>query len=252
MKQKELTAEEQVDFEIDFVLNKLVKSAKYCAGKSKVEYSIYSPPDLSKEGMPYPIDELKILEMLANKSVVQIIEPDIEDPQTIKTELSNGMHKVICLVYLKIMDLFTDYKDKHKIQIAHIEARRLGPDTSTMFNFEDSRFTLKLPTGSVATIDFHVRKGETTNTGFLMAAFVEHLKTKGTLNGDHINVTVSKKHIKEYVEQRLASITITDDWLKSTRGNLIKKIPEAYKDVINVGNFDRKLQGYTFSLKLPV
>ena len=38
--------------------------------------------------------------------------------------------------------------------------------------------------------------------------------------------------------------------MKNTKGNLIKKIPLDYKNLIRIGNYSSKYKGYVFALKL--
>lgn len=249
---KNLTADEQVDLEIEFVINKIIKSARYCSGQVKIEYRIYSPPDLVGEGMPFPIEEFKILELLKREGVIKQLNPDDGEVETTIVDLSSGLRKIICFVYLEKLAKFTEYIKTHMIKIYQIRAKQLGPDIYSHFNFIDAQFTLKLPDNSIASIDFHPKESESTAPQLLMGALVSYLKLYGARAGNRVESIVNIDYIKDYVRRHDNTVVVDSYWLKNTKGNLLKKIPGAYKSIILISNFDNKAQGYKISLPLPV
>ncbi len=147
--------------------------------------------------------------------------------------------------YLKLLD---EEKLK-KFQ----EALNIGEYKRFPVGFDDLTFWIKLPSGKTYTINFYPREGETHNQYWLLKALVDALKTKGKPRDDWLEVYVSKEYIKHYIESDSSAITgVTDTWIKHTKSNLKKKIPQEWeeKDLIKFGNYDRKEKGYPFGLRV--
>lgn len=127
-----LTPDERVDLEIFFVLQKIKKYNRYRTGKDNIAYHIYSPPDLSAEGMHFPVEELKIIDLLVNNKVIERKDPEggIEEAEV---SLSNGLRVITAIIYLEFLPEFEKtyqtYQDKSKeimAKISGLEEERKG------------------------------------------------------------------------------------------------------------------------------
>lgn len=136
-----------------------------------------------------------------------------------------------------------------------IKESPLQEDTSSCFWFDDKTFKLKRGDQSVASINFYPHKGETSDTYYLMYALVSELRVLGirTSRGGGVWLTadIPRNKIIERIEKE-QKIRINPERLKSTRGNLIKKIPEDYKRLIDIGYFKRSTEIYPIAIKLPL
>jgi hypothetical protein len=252
MKINELPVGEKVDLEIEYVLNEIIKSKIYCKGKSKVEYRIYAPPNRTKDDAPLSIEEFKILELLVREGVIRIVAPEEGELEVAEVAVSKGLGKVITVVYLVTTKIFNQYCEAHAGKVAKIRAKLLEPDLRSHFDFLDARFILKLLGGFSATIDFHPKKGESTGPQLFMEALVAYLKLHGRREGGRLKATVPRIYIRRHVQTRDKKLAAGDRWLSSTRSNLLKKIPRDYKELIQLAEYDKELQGYPFSLPLPI
>jgi len=121
------------------------------------------------------------------------------------------------------------------------------------FELENKTFRLKRIDNTDAVVDFEPKKGETLNTYYLMRAYVSGIKRKYTKKAGWIKTAITRKDIYGYIQKHWLRIDTSGDWLKNTKGNLIKKIPEKYKhNLIRIGYFNSRLQTYPFALKLPI
>lgn len=143
------------------------------------------------------------------------------------------------IFYLQIVDYKKFYRFKGE------------NDISSYFGFDEYTFRLKRVDNSYAVINFYPQKNYGYNTFHLMSCLVKELKLNYKRNGNLIEALIDRSRIVEYIQKQLPNKIITTEWIKSTRGNLIKKIPMQYATLIKVGNYDRKLKGYSFSILLP-
>ncbi len=152
------------------------------------------------------------------------------------------------IFYLQIVD----YKKFYRFERKFIDNGE--NDISSYFSFDDMTFKLKTINNNVAAINFHPTREGTTNPFCLMKAFVEYIKEHYKRNGSYLETVVPKQYIFEYIEEKFPNIVKDDQeqWLKTTKGNLIKKIPKEYLSLIKLKDFDSKNKGYPFSLKLPI
>ena len=99
------------------MLNKIKKYSFYSKEKEDVEYHIYSPPDPRAENMPFPVEELKILNKLVEWNAIKIKEPK-NRIETVEIGLSNAMHKLIVIPYIEILEpkfsnIYNEYQNKN-------------------------------------------------------------------------------------------------------------------------------------------
>jgi hypothetical protein len=127
-----------------------------------------------------------------------------------------------------------------------------GFDPSSLFGFDDMTFKLKRVDNTDAVINFYPKKGEGTKPYYLMHALVAELKKEGKRNGEWIETLVKRERIIDLIKKQCPNENNVDsNWIKNTKGNLIKKIPQEYEGLIKIGDFNHKLKGYPFSLKIP-
>jgi hypothetical protein len=113
-------------------------------------------------------------------------------------------------------------------------------------------FKLKRVDNTDAVINFYPKKGEGTKPYYLMHALVAELKKEGKRNGEWIETLVKRERIIDLIKKQCPNENNVDsNWIKNTKGNLIKKIPQEYEGLIKIGDFNHKLKGYPFSLKIP-
>ena len=126
-------------------------------------------------------------------------------------------------------------------------------DINSYFTFEDMTFKLKTIDGNIAVIDFHPKEGyKTTDPFCLMKALVEYLITHGKRDGNFLRADVPRSHILDYIGKHFTVDVNREKWLGSTKNNLKNKIPIAYRELIEIGDFNKKTNTYQFSLKLPI
>jgi hypothetical protein len=106
--------------------------------------------------------------------------------------------------------------------------------------------------GKDLVIDFNPKEGETTNSFCLMKALVEYIKEVGELNNGWLSVIVPPEEIKKYMSLNYPKINIGVDWLKNSKGNLLKKLTTIDKKLIIIKDYDNQRKGYPFSIKLPL
>lgn len=248
-----LTPDEKVDLEIFFVLQKIKKYNRYRVYGESIDYRIYSPPDLLQEGMPFPIEELKVINLLVKEDVILKKDPEKEDKIGIIEEtLSNGLRKVTIILYLEFLPKFDVFYKTYQDKSKNVMAKLSGDDVKTYFGFEDKTFQLRRADNSVATINFYPRNREITNPYCLLFTLVYLLKKGGNRNNLYFEVIANRGDIINVIKSKF-KINITPAWIKSTKGNLVKKIPKEYieSDLIRIRDYDGRQKGFPFALKLP-
>ena len=125
-------------------------------------------------------------------------------------------------------------------------------DFNSYFSFEDMTFKLKTIENNIAAISYQPKKGDTTDPYCLMKALVEYIKVHGQRDGNFVRVDVPKSYIVDYISKHFTVDINREKWLGSTKNNLKNKIPMAYRELIEIGDFNKKTNTYHFSLKLPI
>lgn len=149
------------------------------------------------------------------------------------------------IFYLQLLDEKKFYRFKDKFLGYNRE------EIESYFGFDEMTFKLKRVDNTYAVINFYPQKNYGYNTFHLMSFLVKELKRSYKRNGNLIEALIDRSKIIEYIQKQLPNETITTEWIRSTRGNLIKKIPIEFATLIKVGNYDRQLKGYSFSILLP-
>ena len=122
------------------------------------------------------------------------------------------------------------------------------------FFIENHTFHLLQNDGLYGSIDFHPTKNSNnTDPYILMEAFISALKEDGSKEGDWIEISVSRERLTQKILQIHSEYKgeLTEIWYKSTKGNLIKKIPENLVSLVDFQDFDTKTNTYKLRLKLP-
>jgi len=161
---------------------------------------------------------------------------------------------------LKKAECFKDFAIGRDISITQVNLGRLKKytfnrkdDISSYFGFEEHVFRLKRINNSYAVINFYPHKNQESNTYHFMSFLVEQLETSHELDNNCIASIVIKQTIAiEYLKEKLPSSKITLDWLRSTKANLLRKIPNEYKSLIMISDYNSSIEGYKFSLRLPL
>lgn len=119
------------------------------------------------------------------------------------------------------------------------------------FYFDDKTFKLKSADGSIKSINLATTKIRGTDTYFLLLALTSILKITGRREqGLWLVAEISMSDITKWLKKEL-NIDKGSNWIKNTKSNLIKVIPNEYVDsYIKISNFDRKKGCYKFELKM--
>jgi len=125
-----MTPEEKFNQEVWFVLNKIKKHSFYSGKDGVVKYWIKSPPNLKVEGMPFPVEEMAVVNKLQDWGAIKIISPDdIAEVGSSEEALSKGENVFIVIQYLKINkpkfdEIYTKFQnaiDKNASEFLEVE-----------------------------------------------------------------------------------------------------------------------------------
>lgn len=150
--------------------------------------------------------------------------------------------KIQSLPHQKLWDEVSDYL-KHFIKI----------DYKDLFGFEGTKFWLKRIAAENLVISFHPKKGGTTDPLCLLHAFIDYIKKYGKYNNGMISAIVPRSDTVDYLKSNYPNIAppVWEDWIKSTKHNLLQKMTDEDKKFIIIEDYDEKT-GYPISIKLPL
>jgi len=118
------------------------------------------------------------------------------------------------------------------------------------FKWSDYTLEVNISTGGIKAISFDSNKG--LGMCYLMDAFIRCLRLCGKRENGWLEVYADRDFLRKHIEKFFNKKGIDDNWIKNTKGNLVKKIPDDWKGrLINIGDFDRRKGGYYFALKIP-
>lgn len=196
-------------------------------------------------------DVLRLLLKLDTYQVIALYKtevPDFEGMPSYDTETGERIYENI----LSFSDDVTLNKGKFDYLYKTLEKKQAVGRLEKSFWFDELTFNLRRVDGSSAVINFYPRKGETTDPYCLLYVLIEVLKKDYRRSDNRLEVIVSQETIRNQLKKSFPKIgEVDNDWIKGTKGNLIKKIPEEFKNLIKVENFNRKFGGYPFSIEVP-
>jgi len=247
IKRRDLSQQDRINLEYWLVLQKINREYLYRNKNTHIRYrfsreKIYDQDEL--------VDEFKIVKLLSDQKVVEI-EDNSKNHSEIDTLIVKAENKFTVEFALQIIpEKFFATFAKYQKKVSNIKGLFDSEDYTRYFGFDEKTFWLRRSDNSRVLIPFYPKLGETTGPYCLMFAFVELLRTNGDRNGSYLRVVVDKDEIINLIDRKF-KMNIGSGWLKSTKGNLIKKIPQDFGDFIKFDDYDRKQQGYPFTLKLP-
>lgn len=223
-------------------LNKLIK--KYPQNNIPIVYTTEILPNNNN----YSFEVSKQLFSISSFSL-----EDFGHLNLIDTILSLQKDKIIIVKSFSIIDL----SDEHltiKIIVDYIEILN---DKNTYsidkkFWFEGKTFFLRMTDDTLKSINLSITKKQGTNPYILMFGLVELLKKNGYIENHWFKVKITKQDLRNEIIKHTKNIqTIDDNWLKYTKSNLKKNIPEDIDDYIKISDFQRKKKHYIFEIKMP-
>jgi len=246
----DMTIQEKFDIEVWFVLQKIKRLSMYRASRDDIEYRIYSPPNLLEEGMPFPIEEYKVIRWLEKeKKAIKINDPSgrVEDAEE---TLYRAKRVTIVFLYLETAQNFKKIDKEYEEKYQATQFRLKREDFSAHYGFDDKVFWLKRVGNSLAVINFSKKNEEGTETYYLMRMLVTELKKSASRTGEWVEIMVARKTILDILDKDIQGKDIDARWLSTTVGNLKKEIPSEYESIYKI-EFDSKNNGYRFALKIP-
>jgi len=199
--------------------------------------------DITRENEVGLLRENQVIKFLKDKSVITEIDKPISAEVG---ERLTPKYRAYEIHKFQISDNFDEvYRE-------YTNLLEKGLDPSSLFGFDNMTFRLKRIDSTDAVINFYPKKGEGTKLYYLMRVLVAELKKEGKRNGEWIEAFVKQERIIDLIKKQCPNENNVDsNWIKNTKGNLIKKIPQEYEYLIKIGGFNQKLEGYSFSLKIP-
>lgn len=243
-----ITAEDEFKYAVWHILNKIKKKVLPYPNKKVINYMM--DIDVKHQAKFLFGLERDAIQFLKNERVIK--EANEADVVEIGKR-GTSEYKVYELYHFKILNKFDEFYKRYKEKYQQIMSKLKGEDISSYFGFDRMTFKLKRVDNTYAVINFYPQEGEGSSPFYLFSAFVKILKNKGGRNGSWLEAIITKKEITETLKElNCPNIDdVNENWLKNTKGNLIKKIPKEYKKIIKIDYYDRKLGGYPFALKLP-
>lgn len=212
--------------------------------------SYYIQPDIYKDAYGKPILYKPFTNLyLAEKEMAQdkISWKDIKRNVDICFGLIDSVNrtfaagKTSALPNKELWDEVSTYL-KHFIKIDHKD----------FFGFEGTKFWLKRIAAQNLVISFHPKKGGTTDPLCLLHAFIDYINKYGKYNNGMISAIVPRPDTVDYIKANYPNIAppVWEDWIKSTKHNLLQKMTDEDKKFIIIEDHDGK-KGYPISIKLP-
>lgn len=100
----------------------------------------------------------------------------------------------------------------------------------------------------VFAVNFYSKRGAD-GVSNLFEVFYEALKEKGILQNGYMEVRLTVAELLERLASKIRR-QVTMNWIKNTRSNLVNhKLPSQWSDLIQISEFDRSFNGYTFRIK---
>lgn len=132
-----MTPKEAFEQEMWFVLRKIMKYSLYKTHDKDLDYWVYSPPNLSAEGMPFPVQEIKIIDKLEELGAIEQIYPKdcLETIDFPNNGLLNALNVSIQVIFLKILqpkfgEIYHEYELKSPLE------KNIIPDNSGKIQLE--------------------------------------------------------------------------------------------------------------------
>lgn len=119
------------------------------------------------------------------------------------------------------------------------------------FWIEEKTLYIGIRGGIPKSINLSTTKKQGADPYYLMLGLVELLKKKGICEESWLRANITQEQIKKEVQSHLEHKTIDDNWLKNTKANLKKNIPSDCEEYIEISDYKRKANYFTFGLKIP-
>lgn len=207
-----------------------------------------------------PLKEI-INKKIKRKDIIQVLEK-LEELKIIytasfgkKPDQTNDANKPTLRVGIGIKDKgfildedYTEISIRDRELFRHLVSLSTDYQKQPPFYFDGDIFRFQLSDGTYDSISFAPKKGETPNPYYLMRAYVDILKVKGTYQDGVYSVMATKDELIRLVKNKWSGY-MHNSWLKDTKHNLNQKIPDKYHKIIRIENYDRSSQSYPFSIK---
>lgn len=220
-----------------------------CVPKSdkKIAGNIYRKTPIYIYSIPETFHRLHADGVLEKLSVDSIEQHSLEEVLTnaliAEEDLVNGIY------YDQKPQGFYKVKVNKNIALSWLNSHNFySENPEKYFGFNEKVFALQIIDGEVIPVDFTPKRRETLNTYYLFYAFVETLKKKWKRENEWIWAIITRQEIRELLKPSVGEVN--NDWIRFTKGNVLKKIPDQYDNLIKIEDYNAKVGGYKFSLKI--
>lgn len=115
-----MTSEDRYNQEVWFVLSKIKKYSYYPKKGDDCEYRIIGSPNFAEQGMPFPVEESRIINKLEELGAIKLKDPNGRlETAEIEEGLDRSMNVFIAIMYLEILQQKFDeiYKKYQKLAL---------------------------------------------------------------------------------------------------------------------------------------
>lgn len=143
--------------------------------------------------------------------------------------------------------ILEEKKDFDK-ELAHL--KKIEPEiVENPFFYYPKTKTFIVYITEVFAVNFYSKRGAD-GVSNLFEVFYEALKEKGVLQNGYMEVSLTVTELLERLASKIRR-QVNMNWIKNTRSNLVNhKLPSQWSDLIQISEFDRSFNGYTFRIKV--